>query len=180
MIDKAKLKKESKELKTPIGVYQIRNTVNGKVFIGTAKNVPGKLNGHQFTLKTGTHINKELQEEYNRHGAESFVFEMLDELKYKEDPDYRYEEELKFPDVAWIEKKLQPAGKTEYKKHLCIICPIATAGLPFPIASRVGRLMFSLSAIMVLLILLLSRARFMFSPGTTSDLTESLEIMIVL
>ncbi|MCK6606505.1 MAG: GIY-YIG nuclease family protein [Ignavibacteriaceae bacterium] len=116
MIDKAKLKRESKELKTPMGVYQIKNLVNGKVFIGSAYNVPGKLNGHQFTLKIGSHINPDLQKEYNQFGAGNFEFGMLDELKYKEDPDYNYKEDLKFLEEAWIEK-LQPFGEKGYNRR---------------------------------------------------------------
>ena len=43
MIDKKELKKQYKQTLQPMGVYQIKNLVNGKIFIGSVKNLPGKL-----------------------------------------------------------------------------------------------------------------------------------------
>ena len=43
-MDKKALTREYKETQRPMGVYQVRNTVNGKVLIGTSVDLPAILN----------------------------------------------------------------------------------------------------------------------------------------
>ena len=64
MIDKKELKKQYKQTLQPMGIYQIKNLVNGKIFIGSAKNLPGKLNSVKFQLENGSHMNSELQKDF--------------------------------------------------------------------------------------------------------------------
>ena len=96
-----------------MGVYQIKNLRNGRTFIGSAKNLQGKLNSHKFQLKNGLHRNKEMQKEYNEVGEKGFSFEVLDYLKPKEDLNYDYTEELKILEEMWLEK-LQPYNEKGY------------------------------------------------------------------
>lgn len=49
------------------GVYMIENLTNKKVYIGSSTNIEHRLQVHRRALKKGTHSNKALQEDFNRH-----------------------------------------------------------------------------------------------------------------
>ena len=92
---------------TPAGVFQIRNLVNGKLFVGTAQNLPGILNSNRFQLKNGSHPNKALQADWKMFGEEAFAFEPLDELKAAEEGPANIRAELSLLEQMWLEK-LEP------------------------------------------------------------------------
>jgi hypothetical protein len=104
---------EYKLTHTPMGIYQIRNLANGKVFVGAALNLPGILNSNKIQLRSGGHPNKNLQAEWNEFGGESFAFEVLDELSATEGAGYDYRQDLAFLEELWLEK-LQPYGERGY------------------------------------------------------------------
>jgi group I intron endonuclease len=114
-MNKKELIKQYKQTIQPMGVYQIKNKKNGKIFIGSAKNLPGKINSHKFQLKNGLHTNKQMQKDFNEIGEEGFSFDILDHLKPKEDLNHDYTEELKTLEEMWIEK-LQPFSGKGYNK----------------------------------------------------------------
>jgi group I intron endonuclease len=115
-MDKKELKKQYKQTLLPMGVYIVKNLVNGKIFIGSSKNLEGKLNSMRFQLEMGSHMNNELQKDYNQFGKENFSFEILDRLEPKEDSDYNYDEDLKVLEEMWMEK-LQPFGEKGYHRE---------------------------------------------------------------
>ena len=115
MTDKKELKRQYKQTPPAMGVYQIRNLVNGKILIGYSKNLKGKSNSFRFQLNAGLHINRELQNDYHELGEERFVFEVLDSLEPREDPAYDYTGDLETLEELWIEK-LQPYGEKGYNK----------------------------------------------------------------
>ena len=114
-MNKKELIKRYKQTIQPMGVYQIKNKQNGKIFIGCTKNLPGKINSHKFQLKNGLHINKEMQKDFNEIGEEGFSFEILDYLKPKDDLSCDYTEELKILEEMWTEK-LQLFNEKGYNK----------------------------------------------------------------
>ena len=116
MIDKKEIKKQYKQTITPMGIIQIKNLVNGKIFIERGKNLPGNLNSVKFQLKIGSFMNQELQKDYNHLGEEKFSFEILDRLEPKEDLSYDYTEDLKILEEMWLEK-LQPFDEKGYNKR---------------------------------------------------------------
>jgi hypothetical protein len=116
MIDRKEAKKQYKQTLQPMGIYQIRNIVNGKIFIGSSKNLDGRLNRNRFQLEQGLHMNKELQNDYNQFGEGKFSFEVLDYLEPKEDTNYDYTEELKVLEEMWLER-LQPYNEKGYNKR---------------------------------------------------------------
>ena len=91
----------------PAGIYQVRNTANGKMLLGSSLNLEGPLNRHKFMLKIGSHTNKMLQKDWNELGADIFVFEILEEVKMKDDPNFNLQDELTLLEMIWLEK-LQP------------------------------------------------------------------------
>lgn len=115
MIDKKELKKQYKQTLPPMGIYQIKNLINGKIFIGSSKNLHGKSNSYKFQLNSGLHINRDLQEDYIKYGEQNFTFEILDTLEPKDDPAYKYDEDLKTLEDLWLEK-LQPFDEKGYNK----------------------------------------------------------------
>jgi len=113
MINKKELKNQYKQNPPEMGIFQIKNKINGKIFIGKAKNLKGKLNSNGFQLKNGSHLIKDLQYDYNKYGEENFIFEKLDVLKPKDDINYDYTEDLELLEEMWLEK-LQPYNEKGY------------------------------------------------------------------
>jgi len=98
-----------------MGVFQIRNMVNEKVFITSSMNVPGFINRITFQLNAGTHPSKSLQKDWNESGAEGFAFEILEEVLPGNNPDYDYKADLTFLEDLWLEKE-QPYGDAGYNE----------------------------------------------------------------
>jgi hypothetical protein len=107
------IKREYKERKKPAGVFQVKNTANGKVLLGSSLNLEGSLNGHKFKLTIGRHLNEVLQKDWNEQGPDHFAFEILEVVKVKDDPDFNLSDELTLLEQIWLEK-LQPFGERGY------------------------------------------------------------------
>jgi len=111
--DEKRLKSEYKSAPKEAGIFRITNTANGKVYLGSSLNLHGPLNKHRFTLSIGSHINKALQADWDRFGAEAFVFEIVELVQRKADPGFKVEDELKLLEEIWIEKE-QPFSERGY------------------------------------------------------------------
>jgi hypothetical protein len=70
-----------KERKAVAGIYAVRCTASGRVWVGRTPNLPAVPNRLWFTLRQGGHQSRSLQSEWERHGAESFAFEELERLE---------------------------------------------------------------------------------------------------
>jgi hypothetical protein len=110
---KQDIKREYKERQKPAGVFQVKNIANGKVLLGSSLNLEGPLNGHKFLLTIGQHRNEALQKEWNEYGPDKFVFEILETVKVKDDPNFSLAAELKLLEQIWLEK-LQAFGAQGY------------------------------------------------------------------
>ena len=107
--------REYKNTPRPMGVYQIKNQVNGKVLIGSSLNLPGILNRFKTELKMGSCRNNDLQKEWNQFGPEVFEFKEIEILEPKDDPAYDPTEDLHVLEELWTEK-LSPFGDKGYNK----------------------------------------------------------------
>ena len=96
------------------GIYQVKNLKNQKMFIRSTRNLK-TINGVKFTLESGTHINKELQKDWQQYGADAFSIEVLEELKKSEEPYFNEKEALKELETKWLEQ-LQPYGEQGYNR----------------------------------------------------------------
>ncbi|HNW82785.1 MAG TPA: GIY-YIG nuclease family protein [bacterium] len=115
-MDKKELKREYKEAKQKNGVFQIRNTVNGKVYVAAAMNIEASFNSCRFQLKHGsTFFTKTLIDDWKKYGEDKFVFEILEELKYPEDGFFDERFELKKLEKKWLEA-LQPYDDSGYNR----------------------------------------------------------------
>ena len=110
---KKELKHQYQEIEIVAGVYQIKNNVNGKLFVESTRNLK-TINGVKFTLNNNTHMNKELQSDWDNFGKEAFSFEILETLKKDEsDPYFNEKEALKAMEQRWLEQ-LQPFQEKGY------------------------------------------------------------------
>ena len=60
------------------GVYAIRNTVSGRVYVGSSDNIKGRWHGHRYHLRHRKHHASKLQRSWTKHGPQAFTFEILE------------------------------------------------------------------------------------------------------
>jgi len=63
------------------GVYEIKNKLNGKAYIGSSTNIEGRRSNHFCLLRRGTHHCVYLQHAWNKYGEKVFEFSILEELE---------------------------------------------------------------------------------------------------
>ena len=115
-MNKKELKKQYIQTTRPMGVFQVKNLANGKIFIDSSLEVNGRINRVKFQLDHGSYPNTELQNDYKEFGSDKFEFKIIDYLEPKEDAKDDYAEDLKMLEEMWIEK-LQPFGEKGYNKQ---------------------------------------------------------------
>lgn len=93
------------------GIYQIRNIVNGKMYVGSAVNIAAREKAHRFHLTRNTHHAVKLQRAWNKYGADAFVVEIIERVADKA--------QLIQREQHWI---------NEYIPHLCGYNSAPTAG----------------------------------------------------
>lgn len=115
-VNRAELKQQYKEMKRPMGILQITNQANGKVFIASGQSLNGLVNKHQFQLKMNSHMNKELQKDWNEFGAANFTFEIVETLDPSNEPGHDDLADLKALEEMWLDK-VQPYGDKGYNRR---------------------------------------------------------------
>jgi predicted ferric reductase len=116
MSDRKELIKAYKMAQRPMGVFQIRNTTNGRVFVAKGINLEGIMTRHRCQLQMKAHQCRELQEDYNALGPDAFAFEVIETLEHVSDPEHNYAEDLQVLEELCIER-LQPYGDRGYHKQ---------------------------------------------------------------
>lgn len=102
-----------KQMKVYIGVYQIKNIVNGKVLIGTSTNLKSRWLTLRMQLEADRHPNSKLQKDWNDFGSENFVYDVIEQKEYKDIVNVNWE--LENMEKAWLEK-LHPYDDKGYNK----------------------------------------------------------------
>jgi group I intron endonuclease len=59
------------------GIYTIASQVDGKVYVGSSKNIKERWWTHRTQLRSGTHHSTHLQNSWNKYGEENFVFDKV-------------------------------------------------------------------------------------------------------
>lgn len=67
-----------------IGIYGIKNLITGKMYIGKSINCNNRERDHFYNLKANKHHSEYLQNSYNKHGKEVFVFGIIEKCKKEE------------------------------------------------------------------------------------------------
>lgn len=65
------------------GIYEIRNTESGAVYVGQSVDTEKRMQDHRHALVRDRHINRYLQEDWNAYGEAAFTFEHV-ETVYRE------------------------------------------------------------------------------------------------
>ncbi len=64
------------------GIYRIVNVINNKSYIGSSKNIIRRWYFHKSALKNNRHHCIYLQRSWNKHGKDSFKFEIIAEIPF--------------------------------------------------------------------------------------------------
>ena len=99
----------------PLGVFLIRNTTNDKVFLAGGVDLNGLMNRHRYQLSKGSHVNRQLQADWNELGSDKFEFEILEQLEPGRDSTFDSRKELTFMERMWLER-LSPFGDRGYNQ----------------------------------------------------------------
>ena len=95
-----------KDTPRPMGVYQIRNLINGKTFIGSSLDLPGKFNSHRFQLACGSHVAAALQADWQKYGADAFAFEVLEYLNPEKVDKADWRKAVTAMEEKWLQEML--------------------------------------------------------------------------
>ncbi len=90
------------------GIYRIVNTVNGKLYIGSAVNLRRRWNQHCNTLQRNEHHSITLQHAWNKYGPDAFLFEVIE---------FVLSPFLLVQEQYWLDK-LKPHGNRGYNINL--------------------------------------------------------------
>ena len=74
------------------GIYEIKNTINNKVYIGLSSNIRNRFNYHRYALRNSVHTNRFLQGDWDIYGEKNFMFNIIEQCS----EDYLSEKEVKF------------------------------------------------------------------------------------
>ena len=110
------LLREYKRSPKDMGVYLIRNTMNGKCFVSSNRNIRARINRHKMDLKTNCEKVTALQQDWNKFGPDAFEFETVDLLTPMDDVDYDPKEDLLELEQLWLDK-LNPYGTNGYNSQ---------------------------------------------------------------
>ena len=93
-----------KETPRPAGVYRVHHIPSGWTLLGGSPDAPAMLNRIRAQLRMQSHLNRQLQEDWNSDGPDGFLFEVLDLLTPPESPEYDPREDLQVLEELWREK----------------------------------------------------------------------------
>ena len=92
------------------GIYQIRNTVNDKIYIGQSIKIEERWISHLRSLRKGSHANKALLADYIQYGEDSFVVEILEQcdplLLHRRESWFCYENDVWNPNIGYNKTKM--------------------------------------------------------------------------
>jgi len=93
--------------KEKCGVYAIKNSLNGRLYVGSSHNIAERTRQHFNLLKNGKHSNSPMQADWGAFGSEAFEKVLLEECE---------PEALVATEQRWLDK-LAPFGAQGYNKN---------------------------------------------------------------
>ncbi|AOC94396.1 hypothetical protein BB050_01263 [Flavobacterium anhuiense] len=115
MKTKKELRDEYKEMKFKKGVFQIRNTVNKKVYIDSSADLDAIFKRQKFQLNCGNHPVAELQKDWKELGEDKFEFEILSEIKENDTAVKSDPKDLKLLEQMFLDE-IKPFDEKGYNK----------------------------------------------------------------
>jgi hypothetical protein len=95
-----------------IGVYQIKNLLNNKIFIASSMNLDASWDEEQKVLNKGLHLCHDLNSDWKKDGKENFKYEILAEISTL-DSKLDYEKGLYLLESK-LKEEVQPYGEMGY------------------------------------------------------------------
>ncbi len=109
-MDRKSLIRQYKEARRPMGVFQVRNSQTGRVYIGVSNDLPSMLNRQRAQLRLGGHPHRALQADWQAVGADAFTFDILDTLDPPDDANYDPASDLRTLEDLWRGKITEAGG----------------------------------------------------------------------
>ena len=81
-----------------IWIYQIRNKVNNKIYIGSTNNLERRWKSHIYQLKNNIHHSIKLQKAWDKYGEDNFEFSIIEEFN-SDNEDDKYIKEQYYLDL---------------------------------------------------------------------------------
>jgi hypothetical protein len=66
------------------GIYAIRNTRRGRVYVGATNVLVERWRQHLSNLRHGRHVNAALQADFDSDGVDAFEFEVLQRVNWRD------------------------------------------------------------------------------------------------
>lgn len=60
------------------GIYLIKHIISGRLYVGSALSIPRRILEHRRDLRAGRHVNRRLQNAWNKYGPDAFDFSVLE------------------------------------------------------------------------------------------------------
>lgn len=103
--DRKQLLEKYKTRKIVGGIFGIRNSSTGKVFLQATQDLQGSKNRFLFSQNTGGCTYSKLQKDWDSFGGSIFCFEVLEELEKKDNQSTEeFREDLHLLEEIWLEK----------------------------------------------------------------------------
>jgi hypothetical protein len=67
--------------KQPTGVFAVRNSASGEVWVGHSRNIDVQKNGLWGRLSSGMCFNRDVQDSWKEHGEAVFSYEILEMIE---------------------------------------------------------------------------------------------------
>ena len=80
---KKELARSYREQKVRAGIFAVRCTVSGEVWVAQTPDIDKRQNGLWFQLRMGGFPGKSLQKAWATHGEAEFAFEVLEEVRHE-------------------------------------------------------------------------------------------------
>jgi group I intron endonuclease len=122
-------------MRKQVGIYQITNTANGCIYIGSSLNMDSRLKGHIVSLKHNHHDNTAMQADANHYGVSVFVCSILETMPDTATDEEITEREQHHTDQAYksgkcynhryttirrdTHRRCQICGERHYSKNMC-------------------------------------------------------------
>lgn len=107
-----------------IGIYQIKNNINNKLYIGSSCNIEKRFLAHKNLLKRNKHHSIHLQNAWNKYGEENFTFDILEITNI----DNLLEKENYFLNTLLKSNEYMNSISDYFIKNSYNICPLAIKG----------------------------------------------------
>lgn len=116
MKSKKELKETYRQMSFRMGVFQVRNTQNNRIWVHHSMDLDRAWNSVRLQLQSNTHPNTALQEDWSQLGENGFAYEIVEELKDTQDPTVDYKKEVQTLYKLCLDE-LKPYGDKGYHQQ---------------------------------------------------------------